>query len=89
MHRSKSTSLDVLEHYWWQCKKGHEWQANIASVMWGNDCPKCRTRPATASNNLKTCHQDIAKEWHPLKSASFSFEYLTESPIEGVVVMRT
>ena len=64
----KSTSLDVLEHYWWQCKKGHEWQATIASVMWGNDCPKCRTRPATASNNLKTCHQDIAKEWHPFKN---------------------
>lgn len=26
---------------WWQCKKGHEWQARIADRNRGRGCPEC------------------------------------------------
>ncbi len=29
------------KNVWWKCKKGHEWQATIASRAYGNGCPKC------------------------------------------------
>lgn len=65
-------SHKITDNVWWQCKKGHEWQASIASIIWGNDCPKCRTRPSSVEINLSTTHPEIAKEWHPTKNKPFA-----------------
>lgn len=32
---------------WWQCSKGHEWQAAIYSRSNGNGCPICARRGKT------------------------------------------
>jgi hypothetical protein len=74
-HPTKNVGIDpsdpshkITDNVWWRCKKGHEWKASIASIIWGNDCPKCRTRPSSLENNLSTTHPEIAKEWHPTKN---------------------
>lgn len=53
---------------WWQCKKGHEWQATISSRVKGNGCPCCSGRKACSDNCLQTTHPYIAKQWHPTKN---------------------
>ena len=54
---------------WWQCEKGHEWQAKIANRNSGNGCPYCANRKVLAGyNDLATTHPEIAKEWHPTKN---------------------
>ena len=39
------TPVDVMPNSpkkaWWQCSKGHEWQASIANRNKGNGCPYC------------------------------------------------
>lgn len=66
-----SRSHKITDQVWWRCKKGHEWKASIASIIWGNDCPKCRTRPSSVENNLSSTHPEIAKEWHPTKNKPY------------------
>ena len=54
---------------WWQCEKGHEWQAKIANRNSGKGCPYCANRKVLAGyNDLATTHPEIAKEWHPTKN---------------------
>ncbi len=36
------------KNVWWKCKKGHEWQATIASRAYGNGCPKCASENQTS-----------------------------------------
>ena len=53
---------------WWQCKKGHEWQARIYDRK-DKNCPYCSNRKLLAGlNDLETTHPEIAKEWHPTKN---------------------
>lgn len=54
---------------WWQCKKGHEWQAVGASRLNGTGCPVCSgTRTLSGYNDLYTLFPEVAKEWHPIKN---------------------
>ncbi|MCL2765258.1 MAG: zinc-ribbon domain-containing protein [Treponema sp.] len=46
---------------WWQCKKGHEWQAGIYNRVNGNGCPYCSGRRASADNCLQETHPELAK----------------------------
>ena len=49
---------------WWRCKKGHEWQAKIASRSKGSGCPYCSSRYAVkGENDLQTVNPTLAKEW--------------------------
>jgi len=48
---------------WWKCEKGHEWQAFIYSVLYGNGCPYCNNRKACHDNCLATTYPELAKEW--------------------------
>ena len=52
---------------WWQCEKGHEYRAVIASrVKQAAGCPYCTNRKVLAGfNDLATIHPEIAAQWHP------------------------
>jgi hypothetical protein len=51
---------------WWQCKKGHEWQAFVYSRASGKyGCPYCSGRKATPETSLAALFPKIAAEWHP------------------------
>ena len=57
---------------WWECKKGHEWQAIIGSRIKGVGCPYCRNYYACKDNSLETNNSALAKEWHPTKNGSLT-----------------
>ena len=61
---------------WWQCEKGHEWQAVIdARVRYNTGCPICSGRVALKGvNDLATTHPQIAAEWHPTKNGELKPE---------------
>ena len=60
---------------WWQCEKGHEWEARISDrTRSGNKrnptgCPFCSGKKILQGfNDLSTLRPDLAKEWHPTKN---------------------
>jgi len=48
---------------WWECSKGHEWQAVVASRAAGSGCPYCYGRYATKTNNLASKYPELLEEW--------------------------
>lgn len=57
---------------WWQCRKGHAWQAVVVSRNKGNGCPYCAARKTCDDNCLQTVRPEIAREWHPIKNKPLS-----------------
>ncbi len=56
---------------WWQCEKGHEWQAMVKSRVSGAGCPVCANRTVLAGeNDLTVTHPVLAAQWHPKKNGS-------------------
>ena len=54
---------------WWQCEKGHEWEALIYTRSSGCGCPYCSgQRVISGENDLATINPKLAKEWHPTKN---------------------
>lgn len=56
---------------WWQCEKGHEWEAVIYAVTASktNGCPYCNGRKLLVGfNDLTTVKPGLAKEWHKTKN---------------------
>ena len=54
---------------WWQCEKGHEWQAVISKRTQGIGCPYCSGRYVVlGETDLSTTHPDVSSEWHPTKN---------------------
>lgn len=63
---------------WWQCLKGHEWEAMINSRAIGRGCPICTGRKVLAGyNDLKTTYPELAKEWHPTKNGALEPNMVT------------
>lgn len=58
---------------WWQCSKGHEWQARLADRKRGHGCPYCAgQRVLKGFNDLATTNPDLAKEWNYNKNGILS-----------------
>ncbi|MEI8366133.1 MAG: zinc-ribbon domain-containing protein, partial [Parachlamydiaceae bacterium] len=57
---------------WWQCQKGHEWQAVIHSRSSGSNCPFCSRRRAYKDICLRTTHPELTKQWHPTKNGNLT-----------------
>lgn len=54
---------------WWQCEKGHAWQAQVKSRSQGAGCPFCTNRRVLVGvNDLASTHPDLAAQWHPTKN---------------------
>jgi len=59
---------------WWQCAKGHEWQATVESRTRQNlGCPYCSGRYAIAgASDLFTKGPELAKEWDYEKNGNLT-----------------
>lgn len=64
---------------WWQCEKGHEWQATILSrTTTGSGCPVCAGKVVIpGQNDLASAHPAIAAQWHPTKNGTLTPEQVT------------
>lgn len=47
---------------WWQCGKGHAWQAVVGSRRNGVGCPYCSGRRATKETSLAVKNPQLASE---------------------------
>lgn len=59
---------------WWQCEKGHEWEALISNrTRAKSGCPYCAGKKAIVGvNDLATANPQLASEWHPIKNGSLT-----------------
>lgn len=57
---------------WWQCKKGHEWQAILANRNKSRGCPYCGGSLPTPENCLQVLNPQLASEWHPTKNGAMT-----------------
>ena len=80
-HKLNSDSLPSMfmpgsgKKVWWQCDKGHEWEAKITDRNRGGGCPYCnRSKVLTGFNDLSTSNPLIAKQWHSTKNADLKPE---------------
>ena len=45
-------SFGSHQKVWWQCSKGHSWQAKVYSRSAGSGCPYCTGRKEVPENSL-------------------------------------
>jgi len=64
---------------WWQCEKGHEWQAIVASrTTEGTGCPVCTGKQVrTGENDLATIFPNLVAHWHPTKNGAMTPQSVT------------
>lgn len=62
---------------WWQCEKGHEWEARITRRSCGDNCPYCSGHKVCKDNCLATLNPMLSKEWHPIKNGTLTPEDVT------------
>lgn len=56
---------------WWNCEKGHQWQAAVRARVHGTGCPVCANRKlAVGDNDLARTHPRLAAQWHPSKNGT-------------------
>jgi len=69
---------------WWICEKGHEWEADIESVvMEGCGCPYCAGKRAIpGETDLVTMRPDIMKEWDTEKNSTNPREILPSAHVK-------
>ena len=54
---------------WWQCARGHVWDARVKSRAAGAGCPYCASRQISpGDNDLAAQYPDLAAQWHPTKN---------------------
>ena len=65
----KVLTLGSNKKVWWECNKGHKWQATIKNRNNGNGCPYCSSRLVLIGyNDLQTANPFLAKEWNFAKN---------------------
>jgi len=58
---------------WWQCPKGHEWEASVINRNAGSNCPFCTgTKVLTGVSDLATQNPKLAAEWHKTKNGKLT-----------------
>ena len=57
---------------WWQCLRGHNWQATVNSRSGrGLGCPYCSGKLTLPGfNDLGTTHPQVAQDWHPVRNGN-------------------
>lgn len=55
--------------FWWQCDKGHEWEATCGNRAGLNSgCPYCKNQKVCKDNSLATLFPEIAAQFHTTKN---------------------
>lgn len=64
---------------WWQCEKGHSWQAAVASrTAGGAGCPVCAGKVILPGfNDLASAYPAVAEQWHPTKNGSLTAQQVS------------
>ena len=64
---------------WWQCEKGHEWQASIISRTGvGAGCPVCAGKlVVSGQNDLASQKPHLAAQWHPVRNGTLTPQEVT------------
>ena len=62
---------------WWQCSKGHEWEAAISNRSNGRGCPYCANQKVNDENCLQTVKPALTDQWHPEKNGSLTPKQVT------------
>jgi hypothetical protein len=62
---------------WWQCEKGHEWEAAINNRARGDNCPYCAGKRASADYCLQTLYPELSRQWHPVKNGNLTSNDVT------------
>lgn len=58
---------------WWQCDKGHEWQASPTARRVATECPHCKKQKAMEEKgSLKETHPELAAQWHPTQNGDLT-----------------
>ena len=70
--RPAGTWPNSNQKIWWQCSKGHEWPATVASRATGSGCPYCYGRYATKENNLASKYPELLAEWDRERNAGLN-----------------
>ena len=70
-------SFGSHQKVWWQCSKGHSWQAKVYSRSAGSGCPYCTGRKETPENSLAVQVPSLEAEWDAEKNAPLKFADLT------------
>jgi hypothetical protein len=73
-------TISFHEKVWWQCLKGHEWEATVSERSEGNACPYC--------SNKKVNDDDISQTVNP-PPARVSLSAKNESPTQGEVTANS
>ena len=61
---ARDVSADSARRVWWQCEKGHAYQASAAARVLGAACPFCAGRKLMPGvNDLETLYPKLAAEW--------------------------
>lgn len=85
-HPTKNGKLTTYEvtansnkKVWWQCDRGHEWQAKISDRNRGNGCPYCAGKLPTKNYNLLFCNPELCEEWDYSKNNKNPEDYCPNS----------
>ena len=70
-------SFSSTKKVWWQCEKGHVWEAAINYRKGGRKCPYCLGRRVGHDNNLVAINPELAMEWHPDKNGELTPYHVT------------
>lgn len=74
--------IQVTSKYWWQCSRGHEWEAKVVHRLNGTGCPYCSNRKVIPGfNDLASVSPALGKEWHPTRNLSKEGGILSSSEI--------
>ena len=79
-HPTKNEPLTPANFYpntaykaWWQCPKGHEYQASVNNRNGNNrGCPYCSGRYATPETCMATTHPELVNIFHPSKNGELT-----------------
>ena len=70
---------------YWQCEKGHTWEAPIYSVAAGRGCPYCAGKLSIpGETDLATTHPLLAAEWDEERNGALSPEDVTRGSEKNV-----
>ena len=75
----KDVTIGSNKKVWWQCEKGHEWEAIINDRTSGTGCACCSGRRVSSDNNLQEMNPELAKQWHPTKNGDMTPSDVTVS----------
>lgn len=69
----QTVSYGSRQKVWWQCERGHRWQAAVYARSDGSGCPCCTgKRACPGENDLASQIPELAAQWHPRKNGALT-----------------